>query len=434
MKAKTKKAAAIGLCLGVVALSAGTLAGCGKSADDRIVVWAWDENFNIKAANVAKEYYEGDMEIKVVSMAQNDIVAKLNTAFGSGVATDMPDIVLIEDYRSQQYLTNFDDCLMDLSSYVDKTKFADYKVEAASLGGKLYGVPFDSGVAALFYRADMLEGIVGDGEGCIVSEAQMSEGITWTQYIEIGKALKSRTGKDLLTLDPSDIGQIRMMMQSAGSWYVDGDGKANIENNAPLKEAIEVYKALSSSGAVKQISGWDPFVSAFQSGDVATVPTGCWIAPSISAKADQSGKWKVAPLPRLENVEGAGNYSNLGGGAWYVLNSSRHKEEAAKFLADTFGSDLELMNRLATEIQLVSSLTEAKTLSNYTAPVEFFSGQQIFKNFSEWTAQIPAVNYGNHTYNAESVMVTQVQRFVAGSQSIETTLSNGQNEVSKLVR
>lgn len=117
-----------------------------------------------------------------------------------------------------------------------------------------------------------------------------------------------------------------------------------------------------------------------------------------------------------------------------MLNSSRHKEEAAKFLADTFGSDLELMNRLATEIQLVSSLTEAKTLSNYTAPVEFFSGQQIFKNFSEWTAKIPAVNYGNHTYNAESVMATQVQRFVAGGQSIETTLSNGQAEVAKLIR
>ena len=38
---------------------------------------------------------------------------------------------------------------------------------------------------------------------------------------EIGKAVKEKTGKAMLTLDPSDIGQIRMMMQSAGTWYTD---------------------------------------------------------------------------------------------------------------------------------------------------------------------------------------------------------------------
>lgn len=62
-----------------------------------------------------------------------------------------------------------------------------------------------------------------------------------------------------------------------------------------LKEGIEVYKKLNEAGVVKSVSDWNSFVQAFQQGDVATVPTGCWIAPSISAKTDQSGKWKVAP-------------------------------------------------------------------------------------------------------------------------------------------
>lgn len=262
----------------------------------------------------------------------------------------------------------------------------------------------------------------------------MQSGITWSQYIEIGKALKEKTGKALLTLDPSDIGQIRMMMQSAGSWYVDDAGKAYIQDNEALKEGIEVYKKLNEAGVVKSVSDWNLFVQAFQQGDVATVPTGCWIAPSISAKTDQSGKWKVAPLPRLEATKNASNYSNLGGGAWYVLNSSKHKEESAKFLASTFGSNLDLMNALAKEIQLVSSLKDAKTLSNYTTPNAFFSEQKIFEDFSNWTAQIPAVTYGNYTYDAESIMATQVKAFVQGTQTLETTLSNGQTEVAKLIK
>ncbi len=433
MKGKISRVLATVLCLGIVGGVATSVSACGGKSD-KLVIWAWDENFNIKAANEAKKYYDGEMEISVVNMAQSDIVAKLNTAFSSGVATDMPDIVLIEDYRAHQYLTNYDNSLMDLSSYLDKTKFAEYKVEAASLDGKIYGVPFDSGVAGLFYRTDMLEGIVGEGEGCIVTDAAMQSGVTWSQYIEIGKALKEKTGKALLTLDPSDIGQIRMMMQSAGSWYVDDAGKAYIQDNEALKEGIEVYKKLNDAGVAKSVSDWNSFVQAFQQGDVATVPTGCWIAPSISAKTDQSGKWKVAPLPRLEATKNASNYSNLGGGAWYVLNSSKHKEESAKFLASTFGSNLDLMNALAKEIQLVSSLKDAKTLSNYTTPNAFFSDQKIFEDFSNWTAQIPAVTYGNYTYDAESIMATQVKAFVQGTQTLETTLSNGQTEVAKLIK
>ena len=106
--------------------------------------------------------------------------------------------------------------------------------------------------------------------------------LTWEKYIEIGKAVKAKTGKDMLTLDPNDLGQLRIMMQSAGSWYVKEDGKTvNIADNQALKDCINIYKQLIDSGIVKQVSGWDAFVGAFQKGDVASVPTGCWIASSI---------------------------------------------------------------------------------------------------------------------------------------------------------
>ena len=48
-----------------------------EKAADEITIWAWDEAFNIKAANVAKEMYEEinpDVEVNVVTMAQSDIL------------------------------------------------------------------------------------------------------------------------------------------------------------------------------------------------------------------------------------------------------------------------------------------------------------------------------------------------------------------------
>ena len=46
----------------------------------KLTIWAWDEAFNIKAANEAKEIYtkdHSDVEVEVVTMAQDDIVAKI---------------------------------------------------------------------------------------------------------------------------------------------------------------------------------------------------------------------------------------------------------------------------------------------------------------------------------------------------------------------
>ena len=294
---KTKKLIAIALTT-IMTLS---MAGCGTtskksatttSTNKKLVIWAWDGTFNVVAAKEAKAIYLKDhkgVDVQIVEMAQADIVQKLNTNLSSNTTAGLPNIVLIEDYRSQNFLTSYPDAFKDMSSKVKTTDFMDYKLKPDSLDGKLYGVPFDSGVAALFYRTDLIE-----KAGYKKSDM---ENITWEKFIQIGNAVKAKTGKAMLTLDPNDLGIIRVMMQSAGQWYVKEDGKTvNLENNQALKESIKIYKQLMESGIVKQISDWDQYVSAFQKGDVASVPTGCWISSSITKATDQNKKWAVASI------------------------------------------------------------------------------------------------------------------------------------------
>ena len=108
----------------------------------------------------------------------------------------------------------------------------------------------------------------------------------------------------MITLDPNDLGLIRMMIQSAGHGIRRKMVKLRRLQTIALKEAFELYKEMMDSGIVKVNSDWSQFVGAFNSGEVATVPTGNWITPSIKAEASQSGKWAVAPLPKLAATEG----------------------------------------------------------------------------------------------------------------------------------
>lgn len=422
----------------VSALCMGTV-GCGSSNDSgnkdkdtasnnkKITIWAWDESFNIKAANEAKEIYlkdNPDVDVEVVTMAQDDIVAKLNTNLASGSYEGLPDIVLIEDYKVQNYLTAYQDEFADLSSIASADDFAAFKTGVNVIDGKLYGIPFDSGVAATFYRTDLIE------QAGYTKEDM--ENLTWDKYIEIGKAVKEKTGVSICTLDPSDLGQIRMMLQSAGSWYTDEDGNVDIANNQALKDAIQVYKNLVEADITKQSADWDQFVGAFNNGDVATVPTGCWISASIKNAEDQSGKWAVAAFPRMSANSDSVNASSCGGAGWYVLKNVGDYETAVDFLGKTFASDADLMNQLASDIGLVSTLNAASTGSNYTAGDDFYGGQAVTGDLAKWNGDVPTVNYGLHTYAIEDIMTEAMQEILNGA-DIDSTLAKYQTQIEAAV-
>ncbi|MCI1990489.1 MAG: extracellular solute-binding protein, partial [Oscillospiraceae bacterium] len=311
------------------------------STAKKLTIWAWDDTFNVKAANEAKAAYakiDPDVSVNVVSMAQNDIVAKLNTAFESGNVDGMPNIVLIEDYRIQNYLKSYPDALSDLSDVTKPEKFMAYKLKTMTQDGKVYGVPFDSGVACVFYRTDLIQ-------KAGYKDADMQD-LTWDKFIEIGKAVKAKTGKAMLSVDPSDLGLIRMMMQSAGKWYVDASGKADIAGNAALKEALTIYKKMQTEGITVTASGWDAGVAAVNGAKVATAVNGCWYASSIKKASDQSGKWAVASFPKMTNVANSVNATNCGGASWYVIDKVPGKDTAKDFLSKTFASDTALLDSL----------------------------------------------------------------------------------------
>ncbi|MBM7553884.1 ABC transporter substrate-binding protein [Thalassobacillus pellis] len=389
--------------------------GSGEEPDE-ITAWAWDPNFNIAALELAKESYEKDIKLKIIENAQDDIVQKLNTGLSSGTMKGMPNIVLIEDQRAQSFLKAYPDAFYPLDEYINPDDFAAYKLAPTSLDGKQYGLPFDTGVTGLFFRTDYLK------EAGYTMEDLSN--ITWEKYIEIGKDVKAKTGKDMISLDPNDLGLIRVMIQSAGSWYVKEDGTTvHLKDNEALKKAFQNYKAMMEADFVKANSDWSQFIAAFNSGDVATVPSGNWIGPSIEAEASQKGKWAVAQIPRLD-MEGAVNASNQGGSSFYVLNIPG-KEKAAEFLAETFGSSKQFYQDLVLDVGALGTYKPASEGEAYQAENEYFGGQKLISDFSKWMEEIPSVNYGMHTYAIEDILAAEMQNYLNGK-SLEDALADAQ--------
>jgi lactose/L-arabinose transport system substrate-binding protein len=393
------------------------------AGDDVVLtVWAWAQDYNGKAVEIAAEYYSRynpNVKVNIVTMSSGEIVSKMNTKFASCDYKGLPDIVLIEDYNIQSYLQLFPGEIRQLSPAINPGDFMDCKTIVSVYKGELYGVPFDSGVASLFYRTDFIEqaGFTG---------ADM-ENITWDRFIEIGKTVKEKTGKLMLALDPNNLCQIRMMLQSAGQWYVKSDGKTiNLANNQVLKDAIKTYIRIVNSGIALHVAGAGIENRAIINGDLATVLTGTWRIPVfMNATDEQAGKWAIAPIPRMAEVDDAVNASSLGGSGWYVIDKAGNADIAVDFLVKTFSSNLDLINELASKIYLVDTLKAAGSLPNYQIPNKVFSNQMILKDLFDWTIDVPPVNYGLYTNSIDNIIEYAVQLIMQGA-DIDEALQNAQ--------
>ncbi|MDH4450831.1 MAG: extracellular solute-binding protein [Rhodoferax sp.] len=415
-------ASMIGLALSTTGLMATHAAHAGE-----VTIWAWDPNFNIAIMHEAAKRYTAknpSVTFKIVDMAKPDLEQKLQTTLASGVTKNLPDIVLVEDYNAPKYLRSFPGAFESLSGKVDYKGFAGYKVNLMTMGGKVYGLPFDTGTTGMYYRSDLIK-------QAGFSDKDM-QNITWDRFIEIGKQVEAKTGKKMFAMDPQDGALIRIMMQGAGRWYFDKDGKLDIKNNPALKAALETQVKFLQSSIYKPTSGWGEWVGAFNKGDVASVTTGVWITGSVKAEASQSGKWAVAPTPRL-NVPGAVNASNLGGSSWYVLSSGKEKAAAADFLNQIYAKDVDFYQTILQSRGAVGSLLASRGGKAYSEADPFFGGDKVWQKFSDWMGKVPSVNYGMYTYEGDTAVAAQLQGLAQGL-PVEKALENIHNQLASQIK
>lgn len=396
-----------------------------SSGDNTLTVWCWDPAFNIYAMEQAAEVYKKehpDFVLEVVETPWADVQTKLTTAASADSMDSLPDILLMQDNAFQKNVISYPDAFTDISNTViDFTKFAEAKTAYSVVDGKNYGVPFDNGAVIACYRTDVLE-----EAGYSIDDFT---DISWSKYLELGKDILAKTGKPLLSCQAGESDVIVMMLQSAGASLFDAEGNPNIVNNPELKAVMETYAELVKAGVLIEVNDWDQYIGTLNNSTVAGTINGCWIMGSIQSAADQSGKWAVTNMPKLDNVSTATNYSSNGGSSWAVTSNCKNLDLAADFLGSTFGGSVEFYETILPNSGALATYLPAADSTAYSQPSEFFGGDAVFAKITDYAGKVPSNNTGVYYYEARDAVATAILNVVAGA-DIDAELQTAEDTVN----
>lgn len=389
----------------------------GESGENKLVVWTWDPSFNIPAIEEAGEIYRETVDenftLEVIETTSADCETKLQTCAESGDFGTMPDIVLMQDKSFQKFVSFYPEAFTDLTdSGIDFSEFAEGKLSYSIAEGKNYGVPFDNAAVISCYRTDIL-----DEAGYTIDDIT---DIDWDQFIEIGKAVKEKTGKFMLSGQAGSQDIIMMMLQSAGESLFHEDGSPNIVGNEPLNECIDIYQRMVKEGIFYEVNEWDEYVSSITNELCAGTINGNWVTATIMGMEDTSGKWAITNMPKLVETSGATNYSNNGGSSWYVTANCKNKELAFDFLGKTFAGSVDLYANILPVTGAIGTWGPAAESDAYQEPQEFWSNEPIFLKIVEYAEKTPTCNNSPYFSDVRDVVSTAIQDIMAGGDPEET--------------
>lgn len=401
--------------------AATTEAATTSDGSGTLTVWCWDPNYNIRAMEVAESIYQKDhpdFSLNIVETNQEDIMTKLATTATSGQYTELPDILLINDAYFQMNVASYQEAFLDLSDYgFDYDEFSPGKVGFSTYEGKNYGVPFDSGTAIACYRTDILE-----EAGYTIDDFT---DITWDEWIEKAKDVLDKTGTPLLN-GMSSYNQIVIMLQSAGGSFFNEDGTANIANNEILKKTVETYVEMVNTGVYTEETAWDQYIGGLNTGRIGGAMNGCWIMNSIEAAEDQSGKWEITNLPKLDGISTATNYSSQGGASWAVTSNCKDPALAMDFFKETFGGSTELYDEIL-PTGIISTWLPAGESEKYQEPDVYFSNQPVCAMITEYSANVPSVTTGVYMQNATTDVSTAVANILYSGGELDAELQTAED-------
>lgn len=394
-----------------------------QGGGETLSVWCWDPNFNIYAMKEAEKIYQQDhpdFKLDIQENVYSDIEQKLITAAESGDYSTLPDIFLMQDYSFKKMVANYPGIYTTLQDAgVDVSQFSGGKLADSTVDGVNYGIPFDNGASIMALRIDLLE-----EAGFTLDDFK---DLTWSEFNEKAKVVMDKTGLPMLSVSGgSEI--VIEMLQSAGANLMDGD-KVNLVGNEALQKSLETYKEIIEEGILDDITDWDGYIASMNDTKCVGVIQGCWIMASIQAAEDQSGKWGIVNMPKLDGVSGATNYANCGGSSWAISSNCSNIELAADFMNSTFGGSVELYDTILPGAGAVSSYLPASESDVYQAASDFYAGQKVYADIVEFAGKVPPLNSGAYYSDFRSALTDACTNIIQNKADIISEIAAAQEAV-----
>ncbi|WP_219468715.1 ABC transporter substrate-binding protein [Nonomuraea rhizosphaerae] len=386
--------AAAGASLAACAPGGGTSAAPSKlaapsasaSAKGTITIWNRSGDlFKVFDAAIAK--FRAAYPGVTVNHQAVDIDAKLANTLISG--TDVPDGSFWDDAKIGSQAEH----LYDLTDLIapHRDKVAPYKLSVNTVGGKIFGVPWDLDPGLLWYREDILQDTGVDPAAIATYDDLLSAARTVQEK-------NPRTKPIHLDKNPF-LGQLwlEMMANQQGTSLTDAQGKLRLDS-PEYRRVLGWVREVVKGGLATHAPYLEPAdINTLDGGQQVFVPWAIWwsFAPQQLLKATK-GKWRAMPLPAW--TPGGARSGAMGGSSFVIPAKAKNPELAwllYEFLCFTepgctavYGPNSVYPGGLSTSVPAwTPALAADKPLFK---PLEALGGQDLWKVAVEAAATIPA--------------------------------------------
>jgi multiple sugar transport system substrate-binding protein len=392
-------------------------AGTGASAiaaalqqPTTLTVWAWAP----QTAEIVKAFEQQYPKVKVNLVNAGTGSAeytKLENAIKAG--SGAPDVAQIEYYALPQFALQ--GALADLSADglgSAQSQFSSAVWGSVSIGGKLVGLPQDTGPMALFYNKTIFD------------KYHLSVPTTWAQYAADAAKLHAANPKEYIGNDTGDAGFVTSMIWAAGGDPYAVSGTKNVTINlqdAGAKKFAALWSPLITKNLLAPVTSWSTqWYTGLSNGSIASLVTGGWMGVDLETGVPSGkGDWRVAPLP--EWTAGTAATSENGGSADSVLASSKNQLAAAGFLQ--FMNTGPGQQISATSGDFPSSVAMLNSTSFLDQAPAYFGGQKINQVLSQAASQVlPGWSYLPFQVYANSIFPNTVGQAYTGKSSLDAGL------------
>ncbi len=362
--------------LGAAAAAGGVALPARAEDKVKLTVWAWTPRTQEMADLYMKK--KPDVQVVVENVGQGaPHYVKLRNAITAG--TGLPDVALIEFNSIPSFRAL--NALADLSPNLPAgfgDQYMDWTWKAVSDGGKVFGLPWNSGPMALLYHADVL-----DRHGIAAPE-------TWDDFAEQAQKLAKAAPGTYLANFGVDPGWTAAVLWQAG-WRPFRTNGTEIEiriNDGIAKNWANYWQGLIDAKAVDTKPAWTTeWFAALDNGTYASWVTAAW-APILMEQAMKKsfGKWRAAPMPQWQ--KGGKVASNWGGTVFSAFTTTPNLKAATDFAA-FMSADPQAARFWLTEVFLFPVLTELVDDKNLMGhKYDFYGGQPVNEVFAEALSQV----------------------------------------------
>ena len=339
----------IPLILLVLLLCFGML-GCAKKSSE-ILFWTFHTNEEgAWMQSLVDEYAKvnSNVKVKLEFIPESDYMSSaLTTAFA---ADSGPDIYVMSPGDFLKYVNN--GLALDLTPYFTqkiRDDFMETSIEAVTVNGKIYAVPFEIELLGLYYDIDAL------------NEAGVNPPRTWNELIDVTRKLTTPTRPGLALANEQGYYQNFIwypFLWQKGANVIDVQAKKSAFEGPAVSEALKIWGDLIKAGAAATLprGPWDPMIG---DGTVPMQIVGTWIVGSLEREYSNRNIGLV-PIPVPDGGKAA---TDAGGWKFMVNAKSKQKDEAAKFIMWALAENIEKPLEWCTEVKFAysprRSVTEA---------------------------------------------------------------------------